>query len=252
MTTNLTVLAHPCEQSFNSAWASASNQFSESLGFTTLQSDLYRLDFDPVERAEHYPLSLQSKFDPLKAQAESANLGSLPLDVKLEIDKLMAADRVIFHFPLWWFGPPAMLKGWCDRVLAHGALHTVENRFDHGLCNGKKALFCVTTGGSEAETSSSGKEGNVRMLLWPLAYTLRYLGFTVLEPKLCHEVHGYHTGDRKSELEHELTKALALHKETIYKFDDLPVMAFNSDNDFDDDLRLKADAHSHSHFIRHS
>ena len=252
MTINLIVLSHPCEHSFNSAWADASSRYSEDLGITVLQSDLYRLDFDPVEKAAHYRLPMQSRFDPLKEQEAAADAGNLPPDVELELGKLRAADRVIFHFPLWWFGPPAMLKGWFDRVLVHGAIHTVEKRFDQGLCRGKKALLCVTTGASEAETSPAGKEGDVRMLLWPLAYTLRYLGFTVLQPQICHDVHGYHEGGRKRKLEDSLSTALRTHRKTIDEFDNLPVMLFNSDDDFDNDATLKADAISHSHFIRHN
>lgn len=218
---------------------------------TVLQSDLYRLEFDPVEKVEHYRLPLRSCFDPLKAQEAAAASDTLPSDVQRELEKLRAADRVIFHFPLWWFAPPAILKGWLDRVLAHGAIHSVDNRFDRGLCIGKKALFCVTTGGSEAETSPSGKEGDVRMLLWPLAYTLRYLGFNVLQPIIYNNVHGYHKDDKKGALEDTLSTALTEHRKTIHEFDDLPAIKFNHDSDFDADSMLKPDASSYSYFIRH-
>ena len=105
----------------------------------------------------------------------AAVTGRLPGDVAAEVDKVRAADRILFHFPLWWFGPPAVLKGWFDRVLAHGVLHTDTERFDRGRCAGKEALFCVTTGATEAECGPDGREGDVQMLLWPLAYTLRLL-----------------------------------------------------------------------------
>lgn len=46
--------------------------------------------------------------------------GSLTADVLAEQAKFARADAVIFPFPLWWFGVPAMLKGWFDRVLSNG------------------------------------------------------------------------------------------------------------------------------------
>ena len=41
----------------------------------------------------------------------------LPADVREEKGKLAQAELLIVQFPLWWCGPPAILKGWFDRVL---------------------------------------------------------------------------------------------------------------------------------------
>ncbi len=46
--------------------------------------------------------------------------GGKPRDIDAEQRKLVAADAVIFQFPLWWLGMPAILKGWIDRVFAYG------------------------------------------------------------------------------------------------------------------------------------
>ena len=69
--------------------------------------------------------------------------------------------------------------------------------------------MCVTTGSSAAESAHDGREGDVRLLLWPTAQTLRYLGFEVLEPVVVHGVHGYHRGDRARALGDRLSRALA-------------------------------------------
>jgi NAD(P)H dehydrogenase (quinone) len=65
--------------------------------------DLYRSGFDPrltaSERAGYY-----GNFD--KTALEK------------EIDDLQWAESIILVFPTWWFGPPAILKGWFDRVWA--------------------------------------------------------------------------------------------------------------------------------------
>lgn len=247
MTTTLIVLAHPDKRSFNGAWADATAAACIAQGHDVIWSDLYTMGFDPAERAALHDWPAETPFDPLKAQEQTA----LPADVAAEVAKIRQADRIVFHFPLWWFAPPAMLKGWCDRALAHGTLHDVDNRFDTGLMRGKRALFCVTTGSQAAESAHNGKEGDVRMLLWPLAYTLRYLGMDVLEPVTAHGVHGYHRGDRETALRARLAQVLADQSGLIADFDNRPLIPFNADDDFDADGRLKSDRPSHSAFIRH-
>ena len=250
MTTTLIVLAHPGRTSFNRAWAQATEKAALALGDEVLWSDLNAMGFDPVERPGQYGASRETAFDPLKRQEAAALSGDLPGDVAGEIAKVRAADRIVFHFPLWWFAPPAILKGWCDRVLAHGALHNVDERFDTGMCRGKAALFCVTTGSRASESAFNGREGDVTMLLWPLAYALRYLGFAVLEPVTAHGVHGYHKGARRAELEARLGAVLDAQGALMAGFDARPVMQFNADSDFDAAGRLKPGAAQYSYFIR--
>ena len=252
MITTLIVLAHPERHSFNGTWADATARASEELGHEVLWSDLGSMAFDPAESRGNFPdYPDDAPFDPLKAQEWSAGSGTLPNDVAAEIGKLNRADRVIFHFPLWWFAPPAVLKGWFDRVLAHGATHTIDERFDTGRYRGKKALFCVTAGASEAELSHNGKEGDVHLQLWPAAYTLRYLGFTILQPEIIFGVHGYYPGEEELTLRDRLTGVLANHSAVIRDFDRRSRLSFNPDSDFDAKGRLKPDSPSHSPFIRH-
>jgi NAD(P)H dehydrogenase (quinone) len=186
-----------------------------------------------------------------EAQEAAAAAGRLPEDVAGEVAKIRAADAIVFHFPLWWFAPPAMLKGWTERCLPHGALHDVENRFDRGMLRGKRALFCVTTGAKASEAGPDGKEGETRLLLWPLAYTLRYCGMDVAEPVLVHGVHGYHRGARKAELEARLGRVLAAQGEMIGGLWERPLLPFNADAEFDAEGRLGAGAPSYWPFIRH-
>lgn len=253
MTSTLIVLAHPDNRSFNGAWAKATAKISRELGHEVFWSDLIEMGFDPVERAAHYPADFGArKFDPLKAQETAARAQVLPPDVLAETDKLTAADRVIFHFPLWWFAPPAILKGWFDRVLVHGEHHDTTNRFDRGKFRGRKALFCVTTGSRAEESAFNGREGDVQMLLWPAAYTLRYLGFTVLLPEVIHGVHGYHKPEARPELEARLSATIQRQRAVLEGFDDRTAMAFNRDEDFGPDGRLLPGRPVHSPFIRHT
>lgn len=253
MTTTLVVLAHPNPGSFNGAWADATVQAARAQGDVVLKSDLCAMNFDPVEGAHHYrdQTGGEGCFDPLKAQEQAATAGQIPVDVQAEVDKLTQADRVVFHFPLWWFAPPAVLKGWFDRVFVHGALHSVDQRFDSGRFKGKSAVFCVTAGASHTESAPGGKEGDIAMLLWPTAYTLRYLGFDVLTPLIAHDVHRYHQGAQKSQLEHALRSLLDAQTDLMRGFDTHPRLQFNADADFDAAGTLRPDRPSHSHFIRH-
>ncbi|MDU8942312.1 NAD(P)H-dependent oxidoreductase [Ovoidimarina sediminis] len=250
MTTTLIVLAHPEPRSFNAAWAEATRAACAAAGDRVLRSDLVQMGFDPVEAARHYR-DTGDAFDPLKAQETAAAAGTIPADVAAELEKLRAADRVIFHFPVWWFGPPAILKGWFDRVLMHGATHSVDERFDTGRFRGRRALFCVTTGSRATESGFDGREGDISMLLWPLAYALRYLGFTVLEPELVHGVHGYHREARKAELEARLRTVLDGQARVIAGLPARAAIPFNADSDFDGAGRLLPDRPSYSGFIRH-
>ncbi len=244
--TTLIVLAHPSVTSFNAQWAKAS---AAACCDEVLWSDLYAMGFDPIERAVHYGKS-SDDFDPLKSQSEAADSDTLPNDVAREIDKIRAADRVIFHFPLWWFGPPAILKGWTERCLTHGAMHRSDARFDTGLCKGKEVLFCVTTGASASESGPAGKEGDTNMHLWPLAYTLRYCGFTIKQPLLLHGIHGYFEGNSKEKLQQRCTIALADQKQIIAGWNERPNIIFNADTDFDKEGRLKSTSPSYSPFIK--
>jgi NAD(P)H dehydrogenase (quinone) len=252
MPTTLIVLAHPDRRSFNGAWSDATEAAALAQGDTVLRSDLCQMGFDPVERAAHYgDWPEDAPFDPLKAQEGAADAGSTPKDVRAEVDKIKQADRMVLHFPLWWFAPPAILKGWFDRAFQHGALHDVDARFDRGMCRGKQALMCVTTGSNAAESAYNGKEGDIRLLLWPTAYTLRYLGFDVLEPVVVHGVHGYHRGDRETQLVNRLTATLDAQTDIMAGFSTRPRLRFNRDDDFDETGQLRSDRASITPFIRH-
>lgn len=229
MTRTHIVLAHPDTGSFTHAWAEATRQAALDQGHDVTLTDLCASGFDPVLRDTDTPVTP---------------------DIAGEIERIRQADRIVFHFPLWWFAPPAIVKGWFDRVLTHPELHSSKRRFDTGPCRGKKALFCVTTGSTDAESAPDGKEGDVAMLLWPAAYALRYCGFTILKPVAVHDVHAARDGEENPKS--RLAGVLRAQTDLIARFDDLPEIRFNADTDFDENGTLKPDRPSHSYFIRHT
>ena len=66
-----------------------------------------------------------------------------------------SGELMLWQFPLWWFGLPAVFKGWVDRVFAMGRTYGGDRRFETGVFRDKQALLSVTTGGP-AEVSVAG------------------------------------------------------------------------------------------------
>ena len=206
----LIVHSHPERRSFNATLKDIAVFTLRRLGHRVVVSDLYAEGFDPVEAPRHYEVRADSlRFSALAEQRHASRHGSLPADVRREIARLERADLVILQFPLWWHGQPAMLKGWFDRVFVNGGLYSSTMRYDCGHFRGKRALLSVTSGGPAEAFGPGGRGGDMAQLLWPIHYSLHYMGFTVLPPFLAHGVqgHGYAYQDDDRFAEHlETTK----------------------------------------------
>jgi NAD(P)H dehydrogenase (quinone) len=247
----LIVLAHPEPQSFNAHLAHLACDVLAQHGHTVQLSDLYASNFDPREAASHFASrSDPACFDAAAEQRFSWERESLPADVRGEIDKILAADLVVLQFPLWWFGPPAILKGWFDRVLVYGGLYSSTQRHGQGVCRAKQAMLCVTTGSTAQACSPEGIEGDTQLILWPTMYTLRYVGFTVRQPYL---IHGVRSGLRGGEAQAQQERLAAEAQQFAVRVLDpetTPVVPFNADDDWDENGQLRADAPVHGPFIR--
>lgn len=134
------VLAHPEPQSFNAHLVRAGTAALEADGWTVSVSDLYAMGFEPCERAAHYPAPLDpARFDVQTEQRHASQAGTLPKQVMDELALLDRADLLVLQYPMWWHLPPAMLKGWFDRVFAYGEVYTGQKRFENGRFVGKRA-----------------------------------------------------------------------------------------------------------------
>lgn len=248
----LILLAHPEPRSFN---AHLATQAAEQLRQDDLQVDvidLYAQSFDPLEAAHHHPQRLQpGRFDAQREQRHSAEQGQLPAEVQRHLQLLQATDLLILQFPLWWFAAPAALKGWLDRVLVYGPMYNSRQRHEHGVMRCKRALLSVTTGSSARACAIDGREGDTRLLLWPLMYSLRYVGFDVMEP---HVVHGVRSGlppDRVQAHDEALATAARDYRERLARWSQWPTVPFNDSEDFEEGVVLRAEAPAFSPFIRH-
>lgn len=238
----LIVFSHPEPRSFNAALKDVAIGALESSGHQVEVADLYAEGFQPAEGPGHYPDRADPRvFSALGEQRHASRTGTLPAPVRREIDRLDRADLVILQFPLWWHGPPAMLKGWFDRVFVNGSLYTGSMRYDRGRFIGKRAIASVTTGAPEPAFGPGNRGGDMDRMLWPVHYSLHYLGFSVLPAFVSHGIqgHGYAYADD--------TAAARLRDDCktewqrrLERLDDAAPLRFPGWNDWDADGRLVA------------
>ncbi len=95
-----TILAHPDRASFNHAIAATVHKALEANGHEVFYHDLYAEGFDPVLPG-----------------SEVARGAAAPSEVELHCAEIALADGIVIVHPNWWGQPPAILKGWIDRVL---------------------------------------------------------------------------------------------------------------------------------------
>ena len=89
------------------------------------------------------------------------------------------------------------------------------------------------------------------MLLWPLLFPFRYLGFDVLVPAIFHGVGGVAAMELGDDGRSDLDRYVDEWRGIVTSLDDRKSVPFNRDADFDERLRLRPDAPSHSPFISH-
>lgn len=102
----LIVVANPGNTSFSHAMAEAARETLAARGAEILFHDLYAEGFNPVQPV-----------------GEAGNTGSEDPLVETHCADLAAADLILVFHPNWWGQPPAILKGWIDRVFRLGTAY---------------------------------------------------------------------------------------------------------------------------------
>lgn len=199
----LIVHAHPEPTSFNSALTREAVAALTQAGHEATLSDLYAMGFDPVSDRRNFVCVADP--DRLRQQAEeeyaSARDGFVPA-LQTEMDKLARCDVLIFQFPIWWLGPPAILKGWVDRVFAVGRAYGGGRWFDGGVFCGKRAMCSVTVGGPPDVYSPKGVYAPVAEILYPIHRGIfEFTGFAVIEPFVVHAPHRIGQEERQGHLD---------------------------------------------------
>ncbi|MEV1292101.1 NAD(P)H-dependent oxidoreductase [Pseudonocardia sp. NPDC049635] len=185
------VVAHPEPRSLTGMLAREGRGSAEEMGHHVRVSDLYAMRWDPVVTGDDYGHPADERLVVADASRRAYERDGLPADVRAEQEKLRWADAVVLQFPLWWFGMPAILKGWVDRVFVEGFAYGVRGpdgrtrRYGDGLLAGKRALVVTTAGGPSPTFGPRGINGSIEELLFPLLHgVLFYVGADVLPPML--------------------------------------------------------------------
>jgi NAD(P)H dehydrogenase (quinone) len=113
----LVILAHPDNRSFNHAIAGVACDALRGSGHHVLFHDLYAESFDPLLRKDEIP-----------------EKGTLPELIQQHCGEMRLAEGIVIVHPNWWGQPPAILKGWIDRVVRPGiAYRFVEGDTGEGV-----------------------------------------------------------------------------------------------------------------------
>jgi len=187
----LWVLAHPKADSLNGRLRDLGTATLRERGWRVEESDLYGEGWNPV--------LVDDGGD----------------DVEAEQTKLCRADLLVLQFPLWWYGMPAILKGWVDRVFQAGFAFDVidpstgrSRKYGDGGLVGRRALAVVTAGDRPGSLEPRGISGSIEDVLWPLLHgTFWYAGMQALRPHLIAQARDL-DADRLSDIEGDLTRRL--------------------------------------------
>ncbi|HQB48009.1 MAG TPA: NAD(P)H-dependent oxidoreductase [Bacteroidales bacterium] len=102
----LIILGHPDTNSFNHAIAEICDEQLKQNGHQVVFHDLYKENFDPIIETAEIPK--HSEIDDV---------------IQQHCNDLVKSDGIIIIHPNWWGQPPAIMKGWIDRVLRPGVAY---------------------------------------------------------------------------------------------------------------------------------
>ncbi len=123
----LIIIAHPDKASFNHAIAKTCLKVLADGGRDVIAHDLYKEQFDPILPFVEFPRDV-----------------ALPAEIKQHCDEISRANGIIIIHPNWWGQPPAILKGWVDRVIRPGvAYEFTEGDKGEGVPRGLLKAKCA-------------------------------------------------------------------------------------------------------------
>jgi len=144
------IACHPAEESFTLAIARRYAESVEARGHQAVLRDLYRIGFDPVLKSRERPTSEDFELAP---------------DVAAEIDLISGADVFVLVYPIWFGTPPAMMKGYVERVLGAGfPWGAVRQRLPHPMLADRRLLSFTSSGTSKQWLEEQGAWLSLRKL----------------------------------------------------------------------------------------
>ena len=148
----LVIIAHPDPESFNHALARTICKVLRADGHGVVFHDL-----------------VAERFDPLLRKEEISETGIVPPDIQQHCEELRNAEGIVVVHPNWWGQPPAVVKGWVDRVFRPGVAYRFEESdggegVPIGLLHAKAALILNTS--NTPETRERSVFGDPLETLW--------------------------------------------------------------------------------------
>jgi len=196
------IYANERDASFNAALKDLSVRVLQENNHNVQVSDLYAMAFKAVADKQDFNQASYADHPYQVAQNMASGSGHLSQDIKTEVEKIFWADLIIFHFPLWWFSMPAIMKGWMDRVIINGPLYSRGRWYSNGVLKGKRAFVTITTGGPKTVYSETGINGYMENLLFPIQHGIfHFLGMNALEPFIVYSSPYISEEERKEKLE---------------------------------------------------
>ena len=125
---HLILFAHPNPESFCSSLTKELHNHLISQGYESRIRNVYELGFDPI------------------LSASDLTNNTVSADVKIEQEHVEWADHIIFIYPVWWGGMPAILKGYVDRVFSEGFAYKYVAEGSVGLLKPRRGSVICTTG----------------------------------------------------------------------------------------------------------
>ncbi len=199
----LIVHAHPEPASFNGAMTRLAVETLTAQGHQVVVSDLYAMRFHAAsDRSNFTTVADPAYFRPQVEETHAIGHDGLAPDIATEVARLEACDLLVFQFPIWWFGLPAILKGWVDRVFVMGRIYGGGRVYDTGRFRGRRAMLSLTTGAPEDAWIDGGRHGDIHGVLRPIHRgVFQYLGFDVLAPQVSCSVSRVGDAERRAMLE---------------------------------------------------
>jgi len=166
----LIIFAHPNPDSFNGAILKTIENKLKEKEYQFISKNLYQLNFNPVLTMNDF------------ARMENSTVTQ---DIAIEHADIEWAKNIILIYPTWWAGPPAILKGWIDRVFSRGFAYALqEDGSVKGLLSDKTVMVFTTSGSSEENMKQSGLYTAMEKIM--LEGTLRFCGInTMMYKNLC-------------------------------------------------------------------
>jgi NAD(P)H dehydrogenase (quinone) len=184
----LIVHADPEPNSFVSALKNAFVERATACGHQVTISDLYAMGFNPVSGRHNFSTVAQpAVYRQQDEEAFATAHDGFVAELSTEMTKVEWAELLVFSFPMWWFGLPAILKGWVDRVIAAGRIYGGSLLYENGIGRGKRALIIATTGGPAGAYSQWGINPPLSVVLRPIQHGIFwFLGYQPLPPLVVH------------------------------------------------------------------